>query len=92
LQPAAVGPERGLDGQHRRLVVGIGLALPAGGIDDLAKIAFLIQQPDAVDGDVQVTGRLEYVAGEYSEAASIERQRLTDAEFHAEVSDTSELG
>ena len=61
--------------------------LPAGGIDHLAEIAFLIQQPDADDRHTEIARRLQIIAREHAEPAGIERQRLAEAEFHAEIGD-----
>jgi hypothetical protein len=76
--------------QVEGIVVGIGLALPSAGIEHLAKIALLIEQPDARDRDAEIARGLEIVAGEDAEAAGIERKRFAQPELHAEVRHAAE--
>src|SRR5919109_822186 len=64
----------------------VGLHLPPMAIEDLAKIPFLVQQPDPHHRDIEVAGRLEVVPGQDPQATSIERQRPTQPKLHAEVS------
>ena len=50
----------------------------------------LIEQPYTDQGDAQVTCGLQKISGNYTETSRIYRQRLTQAEFHAEVSHGSQ--
>ena len=43
-----------------------------------------------IDRHAEIAGRLEEIAGQHAEAAGIERQRLAEAEFHAEIGDPAE--
>ena len=85
--PGAIGTAQRLDGHRHRIVVGIGLVLPAVPIDRLPKVALLIQDPDPHRGQPEVARRLEEVAGEDPEAAGIERDGLAETELHAEIGD-----
>jgi hypothetical protein len=82
-----------VDRQAAGVVVGIGLLLPPSP-EHLAEIPFMIQEPDADQRHAQVARRFQVVAGKHAEAAGVERQRLADSEFHAEIGDRAkaELG
>ncbi len=84
-QPSPVLENDRLDRHHRRIIVGVELLLDAVGVDDLAKIPFLIQQPDSKRRDVEIAGRLQIIAGQDAEPAGIERQCRAETEFHAEI-------
>ena len=53
----------------------------------LPEIALLVEQADADQGDAEVAGLLEVVAGQDSEPAGIDRDRSVHAELGAEVGD-----
>ncbi len=86
-EPGAGGRLDGQNGKGGGVVEGIGLLLPAGRIEDLAEVAFLVQQADADDRHAEVAGRLEVVAGQNAQAAGVEGERLAQAELHAEIGD-----
>jgi len=73
-----------------RIVVGIQRFLAAVGGDHLTEIALLIQDADTDDGHPEIAGRLELIARDVAEAARVNRQRLAEREFHAEVGDPRE--
>ena len=59
-------------------------------VDDLAKIALLVEQLHADDRHAQVAGGLELIAGHVPEPVRVDGQRLAQHEFHAEIRDTAE--
>jgi len=67
------------------LVVRETAPLIAFGIDKLAEVALLIEQADAHDRDSKVVSGLELISGNVAETTRVNRQRLAQAEFHAEV-------
>ena len=85
VQARAARVRHRLHRHHRRLVVGIGLLLPAGGVDHLPEIAFLVQQADADRRHAEIARRLEDIARQHAKPARIQRQRLAEAELHAEI-------
>ncbi len=54
------------------------------------EVALGVQQPDADEGDAEVGGRLQVIAGEHAEPARVLRERLGDAELGGEVGDEVE--
>ena len=70
-----------------KVVVLVGFLLPTGAVEVLAEISLLIEQSHADERQSQVTGRLEVIAGQHSEAAGKDRQALGDAELSREVCD-----
>jgi hypothetical protein len=64
--------------------------LAAVAVDDLAKIAVLVKQSDADHGNSEIAGRLQLITSHVSEPARIDRKRLTQHEFHAEIRDASQ--
>ena len=54
-------------------------------IDDLAEIAFLVEEPDPDCRHIEVARGLEEVARKDAKAACIERQRLAKPKLHAEI-------
>ena len=73
------------DGQLVRVVVGVQRFLAAVGGDHLAEVALLIQHPDADHRHPEIAGRLELIGCDVAEATRVNRQRLAEREFHAEV-------
>jgi hypothetical protein len=72
-------------GQGRRFVVRIRFDLPAMAIENLAKVAFLVQQPDTHQWHIEVAGSFHMVPSQNSEAPSIQRQGLPHPELHTEI-------
>src|SRR5438874_983875 len=75
---------------HRQLfatVLRIDLELPPAGVDVLASEALPVQKADGDERKAEVAGGLQVVAGEYAEAARVDRQALGDAELQREVGD-----
>ena len=68
------------------------LGLPPGRVETLREVAAAVEQADADERDAELGGGLEVVAGEDAEAAGVDRQRLLDAELHAEVGDEQPCG
>ena len=89
-QPSALFMKDWLDRHHRRVVVRVELLLHALGVDDLAKIALLVQQSDPDNGNVEIAGCLQVIPGQDAQSAGIERQRGAEPEFHAEVGDAAQ--
>ena len=69
------------------VVSGIGLGLIAVQDELLAKITFLVEEADGHEGNAQVAGGFEVVAGQCAEPARVDGQRLRDGEFKGEVGD-----
>jgi hypothetical protein len=74
--------------QRRRLTLGIGLhpglVLPSGGVDALAEVTLVVEQPDRDERQRAIGGLLEDVAGQRAQAAGVDRQRGVDAVLGAE--------
>ena len=79
-----------LHAERRRVDAGVGLLLPAVGVEVLMEVALGVQQPDADEWHAEVGGRLQVVAGEHPEPAGVLRERLGDAELGREVGDEVE--
>ncbi len=88
----AVGVLHGHQRQGVEIVHRIAFLLPSVGIEELAEIALLIEQPEADQGIVLVAGRFQMVAGENAEAAGIDRQALGEAVFGGEIGDQFAVG
>ena len=56
------------------------------------EVAAAVEEADADERDAELGGALQVVAGEDAEAAGVDRQRLLDAELHAEVGDEQVRG
>jgi len=76
-QPATFRENNGLDRHRGRFVVGVEFLLRAAGVDNLTEIAFLIQQPDSDDGNIEIACCLQKIPGQNAQSARIERQGLT---------------
>ena len=63
------------------------LGLAAALVEPLPEVAAAVEQADADERDAELGRRLQVVAGEDAEPAGVDRQRLVDAELHAEVGD-----
>ena len=87
LQVAAGGVLYGHQRQGIEIVGRIALLLPAVGIQHLAEIALLVEQAEADEGIVLVAGRFQVIAGEYSQAARVDRQALGKTVFGREIGD-----
>src|SRR5580658_49889 len=62
-QPLAIGLAQRRDRQLPRVVIGIKRLLRPIFVNDLTKIALLIEQPNSYDRYPQVAGRFELIAG-----------------------------
>jgi len=67
------------------------LQLPPVGVEALAEVALLVQQPDPRQRDAQLRGALEVVARQHAQPAGVDRQRLGQPELGAEVRDPGRL-
>jgi len=82
------GPVRTLDPPQGELledVLGVDLVLVAAVVDALAAEALAVEQADADEGQPEIAGGLEVIAGEDAEAARVDRQALGQAELQREV-------
>ena len=62
-------------------------ALPAGGVQLLAEIAFAVEQRHHDHGDTHIGRRAHRVSGEYAQAARIGRHGLGETDLHGEIGD-----
>ncbi len=83
----AVGLAEQGDGQLAGVEDGVLLLLPAVPAEGLAEVAVPVEQSDADQGDAEVAGGLEVVAGEDAEAAGVLGQGGGHAELGREVGD-----
>jgi len=75
------------DGEDVEVIFCASFLLPAGGIEILAKIAFLIEKADTDERKPEVAGGLEMIARENAESPSKNGKAFGDAEFEREVGD-----
>src|SRR5208337_1198070 len=64
-----------------------GFLLPAGGIEVLAKISFLIQKADTHERNAEIAGGFEMITGENAESPGKNRETFRDAKFEREIGD-----
>src|ERR1039458_7072736 len=78
------------DGRFHCQLVDIGfevlLALPAVAIEALAEISLAIKQAHANQGDSEIGGALDVIAGQNSKSTGIDRERFVHAKFGGEIS------
>ncbi|MNN02623.1 hypothetical protein D3C81_1152890 [compost metagenome] len=86
-QLLAAGVEHRRNRQVVEVRVMVGRLLTPLGIQLLVKVAFLVEQADADEGQAHVAGRLAVVAGQDAEPAGIDRQAFVQAELGAEIGD-----
>ena len=65
--------------------------MPAIAVEHLAEVALLVEQADTRDRQSQVAGGLEIITGQDAKTTGVDRQGLTEAEFHAEVGNPSDI-
>jgi hypothetical protein len=75
------------DGEDVEVVFFAGFLLPAGGIEILAKIAFLIEKAHTDERKAEVAGGFQMIAGENAESPSKNGEAFGDAKFEREISD-----
>ncbi len=95
-----------MDGGHTRIPIlpanefkrvvfridrGIPFLLPAVFGEVLLEVALLQKEADRREGNTEVRGRFRMVAGQYAQAARIDRQAFVDAELHAEVAGPGDM-
>jgi hypothetical protein len=80
-----VGDE--LDRQNVEVVFLERFLLPAGAVQILAEIAFLIEQTYSDERKAQIAGGFEVIAGKDAEASRKNGQTFGDAEFQREIGD-----
>lgn len=73
------------EGEPGYVEVDVVLLLPAVMVQPLVEIALLVEEADPDEGDAEVGGALEVVAGQDAQASRVHRQRLVQAEFGREV-------
>src|SRR5580692_2786919 len=86
-QKVAVGVTPRRYRQPRRRIVWKQIALIPFMIDCLSKITLLIEQSHAHDWHAQIATRFELIARHIAQASRVDRQRLAQAELHAEIRD-----
>ncbi len=75
------------DGERVGVEQGVALLLPAVPAEGLPEVAVPVEEADADDGDAEVGGGLEVVAGQDAEAAGVLREGGGDAVLGREVGD-----
>src|SRR5262249_34090949 len=75
--------------QVEEVVFRIAFLLPAIDVEILAEVTLAVHQADAHEGNAEVAGGLEVVAGEHAEASRVDRHAFVDAELHGEVADAA---
>ena len=83
----AVEPDGGLHGELVDVGLEVLFLLPALFVEVLQEVALAVEEADADEGNVEIGGALDVVAGEDAEAAGVDGQRLVDAELRGEVGD-----
>ena len=77
------------DGRLHGALIDVGLevlfTLPAILVEALQEVALAIEQADADEGNIEVGGALDVVAGEDAEAAGVDGQRLVQPELGGEI-------
>ena len=63
-----------------------GFLLPAGAVEILAEITFLIEQTDGDEGKAEIAGSFQVITGEHAEATGKNGEAFSDAEFQGEIS------
>ena len=76
-----------LDRQEVEIGVQVVLLLPPVGVERLTEVALGVKQADGDQGDPQVAGALQMIAGQHAQAARIDRQALVQPELGGEVRD-----
>jgi hypothetical protein len=76
-----------LDGENVEVVFFAVFLLPAGGIEALAKISFLIEKADSDERKAEIAGGFEMVAGKNAESPGKNGETFGDAELEREVGD-----
>ena len=66
-------------------VVRVELLLTARRVHELAEVSLLVEQPDRHHRNAEVAGSLQVVTREHAEPARVERDRVAETIFHAEV-------
>ena len=80
------------DGHGVEIVGGVALVLPSIRVQHLAEVALLIQQADAHQGQIEIAGRFQVVAGQDAQAAGIDGEALGQSVFGGEISDELAVG
>jgi hypothetical protein len=80
------------DGENVEVVFFAGFLLPAGGIEILAKIAFLIEKADTDERKAEVAGGFEMIAGKNAESSGKNGKTFGDTEFEREIGDEEIAG
>jgi hypothetical protein len=76
-----------LDRENVEVVFFAGFLLPAGGIEVLPKISFLIEKADSDQRKAEIAGGFEMVAGENTKSPGKNGETFGDAELEREVGD-----
>ncbi len=77
----------GLNGQQPAVDVEVVLVLSPVEVQPLLEVSLVVIEPDADERDAEVRGALDVIAGENSEPARVDRQRLVESELGGEVGD-----
>ena len=75
------------DRQPVQVVVGVGVLLVPVGVDRLAEVAVLVEQPHADERQGHVARGLDVIAGQNAEAAGVDADTFVEAVLSAEVGD-----
>ncbi len=87
-QPLPVGMTQRHDWQLAGIVIRVKRLLCTVPVDQLAKIALLVEKPHANHRNTQIAGGLELIARHVAQPAGINGQGLAQHELHAEISGT----
>ncbi len=88
-QPLPVRAAQRRDRQLSWIVVGEEGLLRSVLVDRLPEIALLVEQSHADDGNAQIAGGFELIAGDVAKPARVDRQGFAQHEFHAEIRTTA---
>ena len=89
LQRLAVGGCRPPERHVRRIERGLEMLLPTVGVDSLAEVPAVVERADTDERQTSVRCGLAQVAGQDTQPAGVDRQRLVERELGAQVGDAA---
>src|SRR6185437_34166 len=82
----SVESDGGLHGELVNVSLEVFFALPALFIETLKEVALAVEEAYADEGDVEIGGAFDVVAGKHTQAAGVNGERLVKAKFGGEIS------